>query len=132
MKTQQILGIMKFLFWAIFIGLLIKAGAMIFTFGVAFVNPEGASNLYLGLDLSELRTSSKWEFIHVGSLLVFTLSLQAYIAYLVIKITTAGTLHRRFQYFFQKSVILPLGLALSLLSRKAIVKDSSKMVLIFH
>lgn len=96
MKTQQILDIMKFLFWAIFIGLLIKAGAMIFTFGMAFVHPEGASNLYLGLDLSELRTSSKWEFIHVGSLLVFTLGLQAYIAYLVIKITTTGTLHKPF------------------------------------
>lgn len=96
MKTQQILNIMKFLFWAIFIGLLIKAGSMIFTFGMAITKPEGASNLYLGLDLSQLRAASKWEFIHVGTLLVFTIGLQAYIAYLVIKITEAGNLAHPF------------------------------------
>jgi len=96
MKSQHIFSIMKFLFWALFIGLLIKAGALLFNFGMGIAKPEATTNVYLGLDLSELRNFSKREFIFVGSLLIPIIALQAYIAFLVIKITEVGTLEKPF------------------------------------
>jgi len=96
MKTHQLISILKFIFGVLFIGLLIKAGVLLFNFGMSLWNLEGAKNLYLGLDLYDLRTSSTWQFIHVGSLLIAVISLQAYIAYLVIKIATRGNLSHPF------------------------------------
>ena len=96
MKTHQLLHILKFIFWLVFIGLLIKAGALVFNFGWSTWNPEGANNIYLGLDLFELRDTSIGQFAGVGSLLISVVSLQAYIAYLVIKITNIGDITRPF------------------------------------
>ncbi len=96
MKTHQILDILKFIFWVVFIGLLVKAGAILFTFTLSTWNPEAAKNLYLDLDLFKLRTTDIRAFIGVGSLLITVAILQAYIAYLVIKITTIGNLRHPF------------------------------------
>jgi len=96
MKTHQLISILKFVFWVLFIGLLIKAGALLFNFGMSLWNPEGAQNLYLGLDLHQLRTANKQQFINVGSLLIAVVGLQAYIAYLVIKIAATGNLNYPF------------------------------------
>lgn len=96
MKTQQLISILKFIFWVVFIGLLIKAGALVFNFGLGTIYPENARNIYLGLDLFELRTTDIRAFIGVGSLLITVVSLQAYIAYLVIKIATTGNLKHPF------------------------------------
>lgn len=96
MKTQQLISILKFIFWVVFIGFLIKAGALLFNFGLGSIYPERARNIYLGLDLFELRTTDIRAFIAVGSLLITVASLQAYIAYLVIKIATIGNLRHPF------------------------------------
>ncbi|WP_299212427.1 DUF2975 domain-containing protein [uncultured Dokdonia sp.] len=96
MKTHQLLSILKFIFWVLFIGFLIKAGALVFNFGWSAWNPEGANNIYLGLDLFELRDASIGQFVSVGSLLITIVSLQAYIAYLVIKITNVGDITHPF------------------------------------
>jgi hypothetical protein len=53
MKTNQILQILKVASWIMFIGLCIKTGAMIISFFVSlFINPEGAKDLYMGMNLS--------------------------------------------------------------------------------
>lgn len=96
MKTHELLHILKFIFWALFIGLLIKAGALLFNFGWSSIHPEGAKNLYLGLDLSELRAANLNAFIGIGSLLITVVSIQAYIAYLVIKMATTGNINHPF------------------------------------
>lgn len=96
MKTHQLLGILKFIFWALFIGLLIKSGVILFNFILSTWNPEASKNLYLGLDLFELRHTSFRQFISVGSLLITVVILQASIAYLVIKIAAIGNLKQPF------------------------------------
>ena len=86
-RTNTILGIMKVVSWIIFIGLCIKAGALLISGSVSlFINPEGASNVYLGLDLSQLYNSSKMYYMYVLSFLIAITALKAYIFYLVIKI----------------------------------------------
>ncbi len=96
MKTQQLLDILRIIFWILFIGFLIKAGVLLFNFGMSIWNPEGSKNLYLGLNLFDLRSQSTWQFIHVGTLLITVISLQAYITYLVIKISSIIRLQHPF------------------------------------
>ncbi|GGG23044.1 hypothetical protein GCM10011344_24670 [Dokdonia pacifica] len=96
MKTQQLISILKFIFWVVFIGLLISAGVLVFTFGLGIIYPENARNIYLGLDLFKLRTTDIRAFMSVGSLSITVVSMQAYIAYLAIKIATTGNLKHPF------------------------------------
>ncbi|GGG53657.1 DUF2975 domain-containing protein [Bizionia arctica] len=89
MKTQTdlILTAMKVIFWVVFIGLCIKTGALLISFIVSLaVNPEAASNLYLGLDLSELQNTNQWYYIHVASFIISISALKGYLAFLVLKI----------------------------------------------
>jgi hypothetical protein len=87
MKTKQVLSIMKVISWIIFIGLCIKAGALIISFFVSlFINSEAAKDLYLGLDLSSLYNFDSWYYISMVSLIISVAILKAYIFYLVIKI----------------------------------------------
>lgn len=87
MKTKQILELLKIISWVIFIGLCIKVGAIIISFIISlFVNAEAAGNLYLGLDLSQLKAYSKLYYIYIVSLLITIASLKAYLFYLVIKL----------------------------------------------
>jgi len=50
------------------------------------MNPEGAKNLYMGLNLSDLYRFSIWHYATLVSLIIFPSGLRAYIFYLVIKI----------------------------------------------
>jgi len=89
METDKILKLMKFLFWAVFIGLCIKTGSLVISFFVSlFTNPEGAKNLYLGLDLSELRNLNTWYYINLMTLIIAFSALKTQIAYLVTKLFT--------------------------------------------
>ncbi|MFZ6664675.1 DUF2975 domain-containing protein [Peijinzhouia sedimentorum] len=86
-NTATIMIIMHVIAWVIFIGFCIKTGALIFSALVSFfINPAGASDLYLGLDLSNLFDYDKWHYGLLISLVVFISGLQAYIFYLLIKI----------------------------------------------
>ena len=86
-KTLVILKTMNVLFWVIFIGLCIKTGAILVSFSVSlFVNPAGANNLYLGLDLSDLFTFDKMHYVSIVSSIILINGLKAYIAYLVVRI----------------------------------------------
>ncbi len=86
-KTDSIFRIMKFLTWVVFIGLSIKVGAIIISFIVSmFMNQEAAKNLYMGLTLFDIYQSSILHYIIFTSLIISLTALEAYIAYLVIKI----------------------------------------------
>ncbi len=85
-STKQILAFMNIVFWVVFIGLLIKTGAFLFSFGATLLNPQAAKNFYEGLDLSGLKAYSFRHYINLVSLLVFLSGLKAYMAYLVIMI----------------------------------------------
>jgi hypothetical protein len=85
--SNTILKIMNVVFWIVFIGLCIKTGAIIISFCVSlFVNAQGASDLYLGLNLSALYEFSKYHYISTVSLLIALYGVKAFIAYLVVKI----------------------------------------------
>ncbi|MFC6997987.1 DUF2975 domain-containing protein [Rufibacter roseus] len=86
-KTKLILTIMNVIFWIVFIGLCIKTGALVISFFVSlFVNPEGAKDIYLGLDLHSLLKASQNQYVSVMSLVIFLSGMKTYLAYLVVKI----------------------------------------------
>jgi hypothetical protein len=87
MNTKQILHFARIISWILFIGLCIKAGAIIISFIVSiFVNPAAAKDLYLGLDLSMLYEFSTQYYIHIVSFLIAIAVLKAYLFYLVSRI----------------------------------------------
>lgn len=78
--TVKLLKLMRLLAWLAFLGLLVKAGAIIMSFGASINNPEAAKDLYKGLDLSRYETYS---FIHYTIIVMYFILLylmQAYIA----------------------------------------------------
>jgi hypothetical protein len=85
-KTEAILTTMNVLAWITFFGLLIKAGVILVSYSVSVANPEGAKNLYMGLNLSNIREYDFWHYTGVVSLLVAVLLFEAYTAYLVTKV----------------------------------------------
>lgn len=87
MKTTQVLSILKIAAWIIYIGLCIQTGAMIISLLMTlFGNPEGAKDLYRGMDLSELYAFDKWHFIFLMSFVIIISASKAHMFYRVIKI----------------------------------------------
>ena len=87
MKTKQILSIMHIVAWILFIGLCIKAGALIISFFVSlFVNEYAVQNIYLGLDFSRLYNFSQLHYIITVSLIILIASLKANLFYLLINV----------------------------------------------
>ncbi len=85
-KTVAILTTMNVLAWITFFGLLVKAGAILFSYSVSIINPEGAKNLYMGLNLSNIKEYDFWHYTGIVSMLVAILLIEAYTAYLVTKV----------------------------------------------
>ena len=85
-KTETILVIMNVLAWIVFIGLMIEAGAVLVSYGVSIVNPKAAKNLYKGLDFYNLSQYDFWHYTGIISLKAAILIIEAYTAFLVIKV----------------------------------------------
>jgi Ca2+/Na+ antiporter len=85
-RTEQILAVLNVLSWIVFIGLLIKAGAFLTSYIVSIGNPEGAKNLYMGLNLYSIRQFDFWYYTGVASLMIALEIIKAYIAYLVTRV----------------------------------------------
>lgn len=86
-NTNHILKVMKVISWILFIALCIKPGALLISGSITFfMNPGGAKNVYLGMDLSALYASSIRNFEYVLSFLIALATMKAYLFYLVINI----------------------------------------------
>lgn len=86
-KTKKILLVMNIVAWIIFIGACIKTGALLFSIFVSlFINPAGAENLHLGLNLSNLYNFGIQYYSAIVLLIVFLSGFKAYILFLVVKI----------------------------------------------
>ncbi len=86
-KSNIILKVIHVLSWIVFIGLCINAGALLISYYVSmYVNPIGAKNLLLGLDLSQLKDANQMEysFMVIGIALIFML--EALLFYTVLQI----------------------------------------------
>lgn len=87
MKTNVIMKLMNIIFWILFIGLCIKTGAIIVSFFVSiFVNPEGAKNLYLGLNLFDIYNDNFNNYVGVVSFIIVLSGMKAYLAFLAVKL----------------------------------------------
>jgi hypothetical protein len=84
-SSEQLLKIMPTLAWVIFIGYMIEAGAILVSYVISCVNPEGAKNLYMGLDLYSLRQSSFWEYSGYVFFMVALPIMKSCVAFQVIK-----------------------------------------------
>lgn len=97
MKTNQILKILEVGAWIFFIGMCIKTGAMLISFFVSlFVNPEGAKDLYLGMNLSELLAYDLRHYIVMAGLLIVISALKAYLLFQVVRILSKINLNNPF------------------------------------
>ena len=86
-KAKPILTVMHITAWLIFLGLCVRTGGILYTFFVSLViNPEGAKNLYEGLNLSELYNYSIWQYSVMLSVIVLITAMKALMFYLLIKV----------------------------------------------
>ncbi len=93
-KTELLLKVMRFLAWLVFIGLLIKAGAIIMSFGVSMNNSEAAKNLYRGMDLSRYENYSFINYTAIVFYYILLYLLQAYIALFATKLLSSTNLEK--------------------------------------
>ncbi len=87
---------MRFLAWLAFIGLLIKAGAIIMSFGVSIQNPEASKDLYKGMDLSRYADASFLHYTVIVFYYILLYLLQAYIALFMAKLLSAINIEKLF------------------------------------
>jgi hypothetical protein len=85
-RTETILTIMHVLAWIAFIGLAIKTGAILVSYGVSWFQPIAAKDLYRGMNLYEVSQYDFWLYTQMVSYVVALLVVKAYAVYLVIKI----------------------------------------------
>ncbi|QIY90132.1 DUF2975 domain-containing protein [Chryseobacterium gallinarum] len=86
MKTQKILSVLNIMSWIIFIGSCIKAGALTFSFMMTIVNPEGAKNIYEGLNLYKLYQYNINSYKGMMAFIIFLAGYKAYLVFLVMAI----------------------------------------------
>ncbi len=86
MKTSSIIKGIHVVSWVVFIGLCIKAGAIIFCFVASLFKPSFAEDLYRGLDLSVVYAQDRSKYISLMSFVILISALKAYLFYLVVQI----------------------------------------------
>ncbi len=106
MKTQThtILKILKVLTWVIFLGLCIKAGALLFTFIYSLFKPIVSHDLYLGWNLGKLYSYDLWYYIKLLSLVISIWIVKAYLFYDVLKIFSKINLVNPFNHEVAKRI----------------------------
>ena len=76
---------MHILAWVAFVGFMIEAGAILFSYAVSIVNHDAAKDLYKGMNLYNLRQINFWSYTGSVSFMVASSLLKAYVSFLVIK-----------------------------------------------
>lgn len=85
-RTEKILAVMYVLAWLAFVGLIVEAGAILISFGVSIANPVAAKDLYKKMNLYGLRQYNFFYYTVKIAMMIAVLVLEAYTAWLVIKI----------------------------------------------
>lgn len=85
-KTDQLLKIMNYVSWIVFVGLLIKTGTILTNYVISIYNESAAENMFAGLDLSSFREFSFRQYTFVVSYKVFLYAAEAHVALLVAKL----------------------------------------------
>lgn len=104
MKTKRLLKIMYFFAWFAFIGFSIKAVGIIIAYFISLGNEGAAKDLYHGMNLLVYKQHTITQYsIIVGQRLI-QFSLQAYIAFLVLKLLNGLNIQRPFNANALKSM----------------------------
>jgi hypothetical protein len=86
-KSTYVLKILNVIAWVVFLGLCIKAGALLYSFWVSMhLNEIAAKNLYMGLNLFELKAVSEIGYATLVIGIVAITLAQALLFYTVIQI----------------------------------------------
>lgn len=96
MKTKRILKIMYVLAWIAFIGLSIKVGAVVISYVVSLGNENAAKDLYEGMNYLPYRQNGLVHYSILVTYRVLQFSIQAYIAFLVIKLLSNLNIQKPF------------------------------------
>ena len=96
MKTKRILKIMYVIAWIAFIGLSIKAGAILISYIVSLYNEGAAKDLYNGMNLLAYKQYSLTQYTIIVGYRFIQFSIQAYMAFLVIKLLSNLNIQRPF------------------------------------
>lgn len=95
-RTELILTIVPFLTWVVLIAFIIEGSAILYSYGVSYINPEAAKNLYNGLNLYNLMQFDFWFYSSTVSLLIALPLMKAWISYLVIKTLSSFSMRNPF------------------------------------
>ena len=85
-RTEIILKILNVFAWIAFIALMVKAGAILFSYCYTIFKPEAAKNFYEGQNLYNFRLSHFWQYTLTVALRAITPILESYTAYLIIRV----------------------------------------------
>lgn len=111
-SNQLIWKAIKIVCWLIFAGYCIQAGAVVFNVIFSFFRPAATQNLYLGLNLSDLRANSMGVYVALCLLLVVASALKATVFYLILQWLKALDLNKPFSEVISRGLlrlsILPL------------------------
>lgn len=96
MNNKTLLQIMNVIFWIIFIGLCIEAGAGLFALIVHLVKDVQEASQLSGVDLNSSFTAERYGYLFIDSFQIIITSIKAYISYLVIEIFKQFNLEKPF------------------------------------
>ena len=104
MKTKQILKVMQIFAWIAFIGLSIKVGAIVISYIVSLGNPEASKNLNEDMNYFDYNQYSIMHYTFIVFYRILQYSLQAGIAFLVIKLLSNLNIQRPFNTIALKQI----------------------------
>lgn len=85
--SKEMLTSLHIMAWIIFIGICIEAGGIIFnTFFTLVINPIGARNFWMQIDLSNLISYDKGYFLVVTTIMSIVALMKALLFYLIVKL----------------------------------------------
>lgn len=85
--SKEMLTFLHIMAWVIFIGICIEAGGLIFnTFFALVINPIGAKNFWMQIDLSNLISYDKGYFLVVTAIMSIVALMKALMFYLIVKL----------------------------------------------
>lgn len=122
-NSTIVLKVLKVLTWIGFIGLCIKAGSIIFSFFASLsYNPTAAKNLYLELNLWQLKEFNNTDYVILVLSIIFVIILQAAMFFVLLQIFKKINLVSPFHEKIGKLIlrISAISLIIGLLSKLTI------------
>src|SRR4051812_6913283 len=76
---------------------MVEAGAVLVSYSISCINPDGAKNVYKGLNLYNLRQSEFWHYTLSVSFMIALSCMKAFVSFLAIKILSKVNLENSFK-----------------------------------